>query len=113
MRSLTVEDTVLVHWGNETIVVLFSEHGSAALCVCRMDRPSSNMENFTWTHRESKNDVSLYELAKGFAESRCEFEIDYSAMTVPLTFISLWLLLSKPRQAKQKRNTELAPSEAA
>ena len=39
--------------------------------------------------------------------------IQYGSITVPLTLISLWLLLSKPRKSTPKKITEPIPEKVA
>ena len=39
--------------------------------------------------------------------------IPYWSIVIPLTLISLWLLLSKPRQSNQKKTSEPVPEKAA
>jgi hypothetical protein len=41
------------------------------------------------------------------------FVILYRSIVVPLTLISLWLLLTKPRHSIQKKPTELSPEQVA
>ena len=103
IRSLSVEDTILLHRESKTILVRFSENGSAEFCVSRRSYPSTKMtKRLDWVCRKVlMGDLSLLDLAKGFGESNYGFEFDYWSITIPLTLFSLWLFVSHSHKPNQ------------
>ena len=102
VRSFYVEDTILVHWGTESIFTILSEHGSASWCSSeRVVRSAKGTPYITWTSRKAEEDISLLGLGLGFGTSSGKYEMHYLSVVIPVTLLSAYLLLSKLRPAKK------------
>jgi hypothetical protein len=117
-RSLTIADQYTIRMNYNSLFWMISNEGwfgcvvvpetkaapTTAFFLHRTDRSSGD-------HNASPFDGVPY--YSGNWEVNPHFILPYSAMVIPLSLISLWLLLFKPRKTTQKKITEPIPSEGA
>lgn len=79
-----------------------------------MPNLGNDEEVWIWNWRWCGFAVGEYHLDRPFAFSVTTWRIPYWSVTIPLTLISLWLLLpSKPRKSPEKKPDEPVPVEGS
>jgi len=67
-----------------------------------------NEDKFEWKHRLFGFEIGEYQQEEALEAVRVTiWKIQYWSITIPLTLISLWLLVSKPRKSTQQKIIEL------
>lgn len=108
VRSLTIGDQSTIRMGHESLFWMISNNGWFG-CVAIVESKAGSAAPFFlhWTDRSSPRNRNMGPF-EGIPyswnwETSPHVILPYSTMVVPLTLISIWLLLSKPAESIQKK----------
>ncbi|MEI8017188.1 MAG: hypothetical protein WCH39_03260 [Schlesneria sp.] len=128
MRNYFIRDSVNIPTGSSSSIEFISRYQCLNLVVMWSSIPDSEMASFRIYHQKEEEEIGFPAgkfLFGGFARdhfpfrpswfsfsnevrttSLMIFSLPYWSITIPLTLLSGWLLLSKPRQPQSKAPVE-------
>ena len=133
VRNYFIRDSVNIPTGNSSSIEFISGYQCLNLVVMWSTIPDNEMASFRIYHQKEEEEIGIHAgkfLFDGFAgdhflfrptwfsfsnEVRITklmiFSLPYWSITIPLTLLSFWLLLSKPRQSSPKKIPEPTANE--
>jgi hypothetical protein len=125
-RNYFIRDSVNIPTGNSSSIEFISGYQCLNLVVMWSSIPDNEMASFRIYHQKEEEEIGFHAGKFLFAgdnspfrpawfsfsnevrtTSLMIFSLPYWSITIPLTLLSCWLLLSKPRQPQSKASVEL------
>ena len=132
VRNYFIRDSVNIPTGNSSSIEFISGYQCLNLVVMWSTIPDHEMASFRIYQQKEEEEVGIHVgkfLFDGFAGDHFPFRptwfrfsnevritnlmmfsLPYWSITIPLTLVSLWLLLSKPRRSSPKKIPEFTAS---
>ena len=103
VTSGSYRDHLLIRCGTNSFFAFLSEDGSLQCALMSFDNPVKFFRFVSW---QSMPLPTQYLSIMTFTGFDVHYSAPYWSIVIPLTLISLWLLLSKSRKSNQEKNPE-------